>query len=81
MPAPVRRCTPRTNLLATTVGNLWVLLANTAVRNAGVTTRISAGGWSTTGFLMFFFAAFAFVAAIGFGLVARRYRETDNYRT
>jgi proton-dependent oligopeptide transporter, POT family len=68
-------------LLATTVGNLWVLVANKTVRNPAVTSHITASGWSTTGFLMFFFAAFAFVAAIGFGLYARRYKETDNYRT
>lgn len=29
---------------------------------------------------MLFFAAFALAAALAFGLVARRYREQDNYR-
>jgi POT family proton-dependent oligopeptide transporter len=32
-------------------------------------------------FQMFFFAAFALVAAMVFGMVARRYRVVDNYRT
>jgi proton-dependent oligopeptide transporter, POT family len=66
--------------LAVTVGNLWVLVANSAVRNRGVTETITSGGWTMTSFLMFFFAAFAFVAAIIFGLYARSYREIDNYR-
>jgi POT family proton-dependent oligopeptide transporter len=30
---------------------------------------------------MFFFAVFAFAAALAFGLYARRYREVDHYRT
>jgi POT family proton-dependent oligopeptide transporter len=29
---------------------------------------------------MFFFAAFALLAALAFGLYARRYREVDHYR-
>ena len=29
---------------------------------------------------MFFFAAFAFMAALAFGLYAGRYRMVDNYR-
>jgi POT family proton-dependent oligopeptide transporter len=29
---------------------------------------------------MFFFAAFAFAAALAFGLVARSYRVLDHYR-
>lgn len=32
-------------------------------------------------FLMVFFAAFAFLAALGYGLCARRYHMVDNYRT
>ncbi len=66
--------------LAVTVGNLWVLVANATVRNETVIGRISDGGWSVTGFLMFFFAGFAFLASIAFGIYARRYREVDNYR-
>jgi len=36
---------------------------------------------SENAFLMFFFAAFAFVAALGFAWYARRYPMQDNYRT
>ncbi|WLA22172.1 oligopeptide:H+ symporter [Xanthomonas citri pv. glycines] len=67
--------------LTTTVGNLWVLLSNVAVRNATVTAYIADTGLSEAAFLMFFFAAFAFLAALAFGLYARRYRMVDNYRT
>jgi POT family proton-dependent oligopeptide transporter len=67
-------------LLAVTVGNLWVLLANASVRSAAVIERIGDTGLSVTAFLMFFFAGFAFVAALAFGLYARRYREVDYYR-
>lgn len=66
--------------LTTTVGNLWVLLANAAVRNDAVTGHIARSGVSVTAFQMFFFAAFALVAALAFGMYARRYREVDNYR-
>jgi POT family proton-dependent oligopeptide transporter len=66
--------------LTTTVGNLWVLLANAAVRNDTVTGSIASSGLSITAFQMFFFAAFALLAALAFGLYARRYREVDNYR-
>ena len=66
--------------LTTTIGNLWVLLANAAVRNDAVTGSIATTGLSTAAFQMFFFAAFALVAALAFGLYARRYREVDNYR-
>ena len=66
--------------LTTTIGNLWVLLSNAAVRNHAVTDRIASTGLSEAAFLMFFFAGFAFVAALAFGLYARRYRMVDNYR-
>ncbi|MFC6839048.1 oligopeptide:H+ symporter [Xanthomonas theicola] len=66
--------------LTTTVGNLWVLLSNAAVRNDTVTAHIGSTGLSETAFLMFFFAAFAFAAALMFGLYARRYRMVDHYR-
>jgi POT family proton-dependent oligopeptide transporter len=66
--------------LTTTIGNLWVLLSNAAVRNDSVTARIAGTGLSEAAFLMFFFAGFAFVAALAFGLYARRYRMVDNYR-
>ena len=66
--------------LTTTVGNLWVLLSNAAVRNEVVTGHIAATGLSEAAFLMFFFAGFALLAALAFGWNARRYRMTDNYR-
>jgi POT family proton-dependent oligopeptide transporter len=67
--------------LAVTVGNLWVLLANLIVRNDAVKQTIeSSGALSVTAFLMFFFAVFAFIAAVAFGLVARRYPVADHYR-
>ena len=66
--------------LTTTVGNLWVLLSNVAVRNDTVTGHIDSTGLSETAFLMFFFAGFAFLAALAFGLYARRYRAVDHYR-
>ncbi len=66
--------------LTTTIGNLWVLLSNAAVRNGTVTEKIASTGLSEAAFLMFFFAIFAFLAAMAFGLYARRYRMVDNYR-
>ncbi len=67
--------------LAVTVGNIWVVLANHSVKGATVTTWIQHTGLSTTAFLMFFFAVFAFAAAFTFRWYARRYRMIDNYRT
>lgn len=67
--------------LTTTIGNLWVLLANAAVRNDTVTTNIATTGLSVTAFQMFFFAIFALIAALIFGLYARSYRVVDNYRS
>ena len=66
--------------LTTTIGNLWVLLANAAVRNESITGGIAGTGLSVTAFQMFFFAVFALVAALAFGLYARGYRTVDNYR-
>ncbi len=66
--------------LGVTVGNVWVLLANKTVRSDAVIARIQETGLGVTAFLMFFFAVFAFLAAIAFGLYARRYRMVDNYR-
>ena len=45
-----------------------------------LTDRIASTGLSEAAFLMFFFAGFAFIAALAFGLYARRYRMVDNYR-
>ncbi|MBT2118143.1 oligopeptide:H+ symporter [Dyella sp. LX-66] len=66
--------------LSTTIGNLWVLIANAAVRDEAVTGHIASTGLSVDAFQMFFFAAFALLAALAFGAYARRYREVDNYR-
>src|SRR5688572_7865 len=66
--------------LASTFGSLWVLLTNAAVRNEVVIGRIASTGLSENAFLMFFFAAFAFVAALVFALYARSYPMQDNYR-
>jgi POT family proton-dependent oligopeptide transporter len=66
--------------LSVTVGNLWVLLVNAAVRNDEVTEAIAQSGLGVMSFQMFFFAAFAFVAALAFGLYAARYRMADHYR-
>ena len=67
--------------LSVTIGNLWVLVVNAGVKNGTVTNFISSTGFGITAFQMFFFAAFAFAAALAFGLVARSYREKDYYRT
>ena len=66
--------------LTSTFGSLWVLLTNVAVRNEAVTARIAATGYSENAFLMFFFAVFAFVAALAFAAYARTYPMQDNYR-
>lgn len=66
--------------LTSTFGSLWVLLTNAAVRNEAVTARIASTGLSENAFLMFFFAGFAFVAAVVFALYARSYPMQDNYR-
>ena len=66
--------------LTTTIGNLWVLIVNAGVRNDTVTGVIASTGFGVTAFQMFFFAVFAFAAALVFGLVARRYRTQDYYR-
>jgi POT family proton-dependent oligopeptide transporter len=67
-------------MLSVTVGNLWVLLSNAAVRNEGVTSRITQTGLSETAFLMYFFAGFALLAALAVALYARRYPMQDHYR-
>ncbi|HKS37726.1 MAG TPA: oligopeptide:H+ symporter [Verrucomicrobiae bacterium] len=67
--------------LSATIGNLWVLIANAAVKNVTVTDFIASTRFGVTAFQMFFFAAFAFAAALAFGLVARSYRAVDHYRS
>jgi proton-dependent oligopeptide transporter, POT family len=66
--------------LSVTIGNLWVLLMNAAVRNAAVTDFIASTGSGVMAFQMFFFAVFAFLAAVAFGWCARSYQEKDYYR-
>ncbi|MGI5842662.1 MAG: oligopeptide:H+ symporter [Candidatus Xenobium sp.] len=66
--------------LTVTVGNLWVLVVNASVKNQVVTDFIASTGFGVTAFQMFFFAAFAFAAALVFGLVARTYPMADHYR-
>ncbi|WP_454830464.1 POT-type proton-dependent oligopeptide transporter [Pseudoxanthomonas wuyuanensis] len=68
-------------LLSVSYGNLWVLMTNAAVRNDAVIGQIASTGLSENAFLMFFFAGFAFVAALFFALYARRYPMQDHYRT
>jgi len=67
--------------LAVTVGSLWVLIVNASVRNEAVLGHIAHTGLGVMAFQMYFFAAFAFVAALAFGWYAARYRMADNYRT
>ena len=67
-------------MLSVTIGNLWVLVANAGVKNDSVIGMIKSSGFGVTAFQMFFFAAFAFGAALVFGLVARSYPVADHYR-
>ena len=66
--------------LSVTFGNVWVLLTNAAVRNETAMAQIASTGLSENAFLMFFFAGFAFVAALIFAWYARRYPLQDYYR-
>ena len=66
--------------LSVTVGNLWVLLSNVSIKSPAALAAIKSTGYSETACLMFFFAAFALVAAALFGLAARRYPLLNNYR-
>jgi proton-dependent oligopeptide transporter, POT family len=68
-------------LLSVSYGNLWVLMTNAAVRNDAVIGQIASTGLSEHAFLMFFFAGFAFLAALVFALYARSYPMQDNYRS
>jgi POT family proton-dependent oligopeptide transporter len=66
--------------LTVATGSLWVLLASESIQRPSVVAWVAHTGISTTAFYMFFFAGFAFAAALAFGLYARRYREVDYYR-
>ncbi len=65
--------------LSVTIGNLWVLLANSSVKSEAVTQQIQSSGMGVTAFQMFFFAGFALAAAALFAWFARRYRVVDHY--
>jgi proton-dependent oligopeptide transporter, POT family len=67
-------------MLSVTFGNVWVLMTNAAVRNEAAMVQIANTGLSENAFLMFFFAAFAFAAALIFGAYTRRYPLQDYYR-
>ncbi len=66
--------------LAVTVGNLWVLIVNKGVKDPGVIAGIESSGIGLMAFQMFFFAGFAMLAALAFGLYAKRYKMVDHYR-
>ena len=66
--------------LSVTVGNLWVLLANSSVKSDSVVAYIQTTGMSVTAFQMAFFAAFCLCAALVFSLYARNYQMLNNYR-
>jgi POT family proton-dependent oligopeptide transporter len=66
--------------LAVTVGNLWVLIVNSSVKNDAVLGHIATSGLSVIAFQMFFFAGFAMLTALAFALYAMRYKMVDNYR-
>ncbi|MEN3276017.1 MAG: proton-dependent oligopeptide transporter, family [Massilia sp.] len=54
---------------------------NAAVKNDAVLGTIASSGVSVIAFQMYFFAAFALLAAIAFGLYAKRYKMVDFYRS
>jgi POT family proton-dependent oligopeptide transporter len=66
--------------LSITFGNVWVLVTNAVIRNPRAQTMIDNTGLSENAFLMFFFAAFAFAAALLFAWYAQRYPMRDYYR-
>ncbi|MRG93630.1 oligopeptide:H+ symporter [Polyangium spumosum] len=67
--------------LSVTVGGLWVLLVNAGMKNERLTSAITTStGLSTTAFQMYFFAGFAFLFAVLFGMYATRYRSVEHYR-
>ena len=66
--------------LSVTIGNLWVLLADASVRSPAVLEQIKSTGLSSNAFLMFFFAAFALLAAFIFAIYAKSYKMLNNYR-
>jgi POT family proton-dependent oligopeptide transporter len=79
-PAPMKGIIMAFWSLAVTVGSLWVLIVNASVKNDAVLGYIGHSGLGVIAFQMYFFAAFAFAAALIFGWYATRYRMTNNYR-
>jgi proton-dependent oligopeptide transporter, POT family len=67
--------------LAVTIGNLWVIIVNASVKNPAVIAWIESSGFGVIAFQMFFFAAFAALAALVFAWYARHYKMVNNYRT
>lgn len=67
--------------LSVTVGNLWVILVNAVVKQPAVAQAMAQVGSSVTAVQMFFFATFAFVAALAFAVYAMGYRAVDHYRS
>ena len=66
--------------LSVTVGNLWVLMADAAVKGPAVTGWVEGLGVGVTAFQMLAFAGFALAAAAAFGLYARAYPVVERYR-
>ena len=79
-PAPMKGVIMSFWMLSVTFGNVWVLLTNAGVKSEGMRALIASSGLSEHAFLMFFFAGFAFAAALVFALYARRYPMQDHYR-
>lgn len=68
--------------LSVTVGNLWVLLVDAALRRDVVSATATAWtGLGEAAFQMVFFATFAFAAAALFGAYAARMPVVDRYRS
>jgi len=49
------------------------------VQSPAVTKFVASTGFGVTAFQFFFFAGFAFAAALAFGFVARTYPLVDHY--
>ena len=79
-PAPMKGAILAFWSLSVTVGNLWVLLVNKAVLNDSVKHPIGQSELGVTSFSMFFFAGFAYLASLLFGVYAARYPVADHYR-
>ena len=80
-PAPMKGIILSFWYLAVTIGNLWVLIVNSGVKNEAVSAYIATSGMGVIAFQMFFFAAFALLVAAVFALYAIRYKMVDNYRS